>query len=68
MHFTSKHSSHCFIVTVHRTLNSCRGVISEPELQYVPEAEILDNLKDQNIIDVRRVSVYKNDNRIPTRH
>ena len=36
-------------VSAHRTLNSCRGVISESDLQYVPETEILENLKDQSV-------------------
>ena len=40
-------------VSAHRTLNSCRGVISEPDLQYVPETELLENLKDQKVIEVK---------------
>ena len=32
-------------VTAHRTLNSCCGVISESDLQYVSEVELLENLK-----------------------
>ena len=44
-------------VTAHRTLNSCRGVISDPDLQYVPEEEILENFKDRNITDVWQITI-----------
>ncbi|GFU46510.1 uncharacterized protein TNCV_413981 [Trichonephila clavipes] len=37
------------IVTPHRTLNSCRGVISESDLLYASEAEILERLSDQGV-------------------
>ncbi|GFS88522.1 uncharacterized protein TNCV_1461541 [Trichonephila clavipes] len=35
------------IVTPHRSLNYCRGVISEPDLLCASEAEILEGLSDQ---------------------
>ena len=59
---------HYIPVTVHRTFNSCRGVISEPDFQFVPEGEILENLKDQNITNVCRITINKNDNKLPARH
>ncbi|GFU21493.1 putative RNA-directed DNA polymerase from transposon BS [Trichonephila clavipes] len=34
-------------VTPHKSLNSCRGVISEPDLLYASEGEILEGLSDQ---------------------
>ncbi|GFV93021.1 uncharacterized protein TNCV_3427331 [Trichonephila clavipes] len=37
------------IVTPHRTLNSCRGVISESDLLYASETEILEGLSDQGV-------------------
>ncbi|GFS88767.1 putative RNA-directed DNA polymerase from transposon BS [Trichonephila clavipes] len=37
------------IVTPHRSLNSCRGVISEPDLLCASEAEILEGLSDQGV-------------------
>ena len=40
-------------VSAHRSLNSCHGVISESDLQYVPETELLENLKDQKVIEVK---------------
>ncbi|GFT28482.1 RNA-directed DNA polymerase from mobile element jockey [Trichonephila clavipes] len=35
------------IVNLHRSLNSCRGVISETDLLCASEAEILEGLSDQ---------------------
>ena len=55
-------------VSAHRSLNSSKGVISEPDLQYVPESEILENLKDQNVTDVHRITITRNNNKIPTKH
>ncbi|GFU64513.1 uncharacterized protein TNCV_2526281 [Trichonephila clavipes] len=37
------------IVNLHRSLNSCRGVISETDLLCASEAEILDGLSDQGV-------------------
>ncbi|GBL89753.1 hypothetical protein AVEN_274208-1 [Araneus ventricosus] len=34
-------------ITLHRTLNSSRGVISEPQLLHSPEPEILDGLSSR---------------------
>ena len=42
--------------------------MSELDLRYVPEGEILENLKDQNVTDVRRITINKNDNKLPARH
>ena len=44
-------------ISTHRSLNSRKGVISEPDLQYVPESEILDNLKDQGVTDIHRIKI-----------
>ncbi|GFT83095.1 uncharacterized protein TNCV_629231 [Trichonephila clavipes] len=38
--------------TPHRSLNSSRGVISEPNLLTTPEAEILDGFSDQGVIQL----------------
>ena len=54
-------------VSAHRTLNSCRGFISESYLQYVPETKILENLKGQNVTDVLRIAMHKNNTKVPTR-
>ncbi|GFW39044.1 uncharacterized protein TNCV_1830361 [Trichonephila clavipes] len=37
------------VVTPHRTLNSCRGVISESDLLCASETEILEGLSDQGV-------------------
>ncbi|GFT86619.1 uncharacterized protein TNCV_5123691 [Trichonephila clavipes] len=37
------------IISPHKTLNSCRGLISEPDLLTTPESEILDGFSDQGV-------------------
>ncbi|GFW42739.1 uncharacterized protein TNCV_473291 [Trichonephila clavipes] len=37
-------------VSPHKTLNSCRGVISQPDLLTTPETEILEGFSDQGVI------------------
>ena len=54
------------IISSHRTLNNFCGVISESDLQYV--SELLDNLKEQKVTHVKRISIFKNDEKIPTKH
>ncbi|GFU38156.1 uncharacterized protein TNCV_4328511 [Trichonephila clavipes] len=44
-------------VTPHRTLNSCRGVISESDLLCASETEILESLSDQGVTHVRRMKI-----------
>ncbi|GFT13411.1 uncharacterized protein TNCV_3200531 [Trichonephila clavipes] len=52
----------------HKSLNTSRGVISEPDLLTTPEAEILDGFSDQGVIQVRRVTIKKDTAVIPTQH
>ncbi|GFT84721.1 uncharacterized protein TNCV_2767301 [Trichonephila clavipes] len=54
-------------VSPHKTLNSCRGVISEPDLLSTPESEILEGFSDQGVIQVRRIT-QKDSNITPTKH
>ncbi|GFX07130.1 putative RNA-directed DNA polymerase from transposon BS [Trichonephila clavipes] len=56
------------IVTPHRTLNSCRGVISESDLLYASETEILEDLSDQGVTQVRRIKIKKETSLFPTKH
>ncbi|GFW19379.1 putative RNA-directed DNA polymerase from transposon BS [Trichonephila clavipes] len=56
------------IVTPHRTLNSCRGVISESDLLYASETEILEGLSDQGVTQVRRIKIKKETSLFPTKH
>ncbi|GFU85784.1 RNA-directed DNA polymerase from mobile element jockey [Trichonephila clavipes] len=37
-------------ISLHKTLNSCHGVISEPDLLTTPDGEILDGFSDQGVI------------------
>ncbi|GFW40967.1 uncharacterized protein TNCV_4370151 [Trichonephila clavipes] len=39
-------------ISPHKTLNSCRGVISESDLLITPDAEILDGFSDQGVIQL----------------
>ncbi|GBL92310.1 hypothetical protein AVEN_54316-1, partial [Araneus ventricosus] len=55
-------------VTPHRTLNYSKGVISESEFQRDLEEDLLDCLKDQKIISVRRITIKKNGQNFPTKH
>ncbi|GFU10899.1 uncharacterized protein TNCV_960641 [Trichonephila clavipes] len=56
------------IVTPHKSLNSCRGVISEPDLLSISESEILEGFSDQGVIQVRRITIKKNTTVFPTQH
>ncbi|GFV88312.1 RNA-directed DNA polymerase from mobile element jockey [Trichonephila clavipes] len=55
-------------VSPHKTLNSGRGVISEPDLLGTPDAEILEGFSDQGVIQVRRITIKRDSNIIPTKH
>ncbi|GFX31594.1 uncharacterized protein TNCV_688421 [Trichonephila clavipes] len=55
-------------ISPHKTLNSCRGVISESDLLTTPDAEILDGFSDQGVIQVRRITIKKDNLVIPTKH
>ncbi|GFX24849.1 RNA-binding protein 34 [Trichonephila clavipes] len=56
------------IVNLHRSLNSCRGVISETDLLCASGAEILDGLSDQGVTEVRRIKIKKETSLFPTKH
>ncbi|GFY31877.1 uncharacterized protein TNCV_2620141 [Trichonephila clavipes] len=56
------------IVTPHKSLNSCRGVISEPDLLTTSESEILEGFSDQGVIRVRRITIKKNTTVFRTKH
>ncbi|GFT26184.1 hypothetical protein TNCV_1543961 [Trichonephila clavipes] len=46
-------------VCPHKSLNSCRGVISETDLLFAFEAEILEGLADQGVTQIRRLTIKK---------
>ncbi|GFX19433.1 uncharacterized protein TNCV_3050911 [Trichonephila clavipes] len=54
--------------SVKKSLNSCRGVISEPDLLCSSEAEILEGLSDQGVTQVRRIKIKKDSSLSPTKH
>ncbi|XP_064456868.1 uncharacterized protein LOC135367496 [Ornithodoros turicata] len=54
--------------SLHKTLNTCRGVVAVAGLIDVPVEEILANLKEQAVIDVRKLKIRKNNEYITTRN
>ncbi|GFV77678.1 uncharacterized protein TNCV_1574271 [Trichonephila clavipes] len=56
-------------VNLHRSLNSCRGVISETDLLCASEAEILEGISDQGVTQVRRIKIKKKETSLfPTKY
>nr|XP_042912983.1 uncharacterized protein LOC122273002 [Parasteatoda tepidariorum] len=55
-------------VTPHKSLNTCRGVISQTEFIDDEESMILENLQDQHVVEVRRIKIQRNGQLIPTKH
>ena len=53
-------------VSIHKTLNSSRGVIRCRDLADMTEVEIRDELKDQGVVGVNRVTLKKEEKVIPT--
>ena len=53
-------------VSIHKTLNSSRGVISCRDLADMSGVEIRDELKDQDVVGVNRVTLKKEGKVIPT--
>ncbi|GFY31711.1 uncharacterized protein TNCV_4200212 [Trichonephila clavipes] len=54
-------------ISSHKTLNSCSGVISEPDLLTTPEPEVLEGFSNQGVIQVRRITIKKDSTLIPTK-
>ncbi|GBO18691.1 hypothetical protein AVEN_242066-1 [Araneus ventricosus] len=55
-------------VASHLSLNQSKGVISESEFQNDTEADIMEYLKHQNVSAVRRISIRKDGQYVPTKH
>ncbi|GFS53154.1 CCHC-type domain-containing protein [Trichonephila clavipes] len=55
-------------VTPHKSLNCSRDVISKSDLLCTSEAEILEGLSDQGVIQVRRITILRDSKRLPTKH
>ncbi|GBN76468.1 hypothetical protein AVEN_105044-1 [Araneus ventricosus] len=52
----------------HHTLNHSKGVVSESEFQRDLEEDLLDCLKNQNVIAVKRITIKGNGQIFPTKH
>ncbi|GFT64106.1 uncharacterized protein TNCV_5139721 [Trichonephila clavipes] len=55
-------------ISPHNSLNTSRGIISEPDLLSTPESEILEGFSDKGAIQVRRITIKKDAKNIPTKH
>ncbi|XP_077490967.1 uncharacterized protein LOC144101708 isoform X1 [Amblyomma americanum] len=55
-------------VTPHRSLNTVRGVISKNDFLHITEKEMLEGLIDQDVIDVHRIKIRKDNKEIDTKH
>lgn len=55
-------------VLPHNTLNFSKGVISESEFYNVSEEEILENLSDQGVVGVRRITIRRGTESFKTKH
>ena len=65
---STKIGSFSFTTEAHKTLNFSRGVISVEELLHSTNEESLINLKSENVIDVRRITIRRNDQILPTKY
>ena len=55
-------------VTPHRSLNTVRGVVSEIDFIDLTEGELLEGWQEQNVTEVRRIKIRRENNEIPTKH
>lgn len=53
-------------VSIHKSLNSCKGVIRCPELEGLSDIEIKSDLQSQGVTDVYRVHITKDGKKVPT--
>ena len=54
------------VVTLHPTLNINKGVIFAPPLRDLNEKEIMDGLKDQNVVEIYKIKKFVDGSLIPT--
>ncbi|GFV30677.1 uncharacterized protein TNCV_3931991 [Trichonephila clavipes] len=52
----------------HKSLNSCRGIISEPDLLGTSDSEVLEGFSDQGDTQVRRITIKTDSTIVPTKH
>ena len=46
-------------VSLHSSLNTCKGVVRCPDLRGCSEQEILENMREQGVTDVRRIKIRR---------
>lgn len=54
------------MVSPHKTLNTCKGVIRYPDLADVSDEEMVDELRSQGVLDVKRLVIKRYGNEIRT--
>ncbi|KAM7312232.1 hypothetical protein ISCGN_009137 [Ixodes scapularis] len=54
--------------SLHRTLNTIRGVLSEDDFLDASEEEILEGLKDAGVVAVKRIMFRKDGKETPSKH
>lgn len=55
-------------ISVHRSLNTSRGGISEEDFLGLSDKELLEGFQDQDVIKVQRIVIRRNDQEVPTKH
>jgi hypothetical protein len=53
-------------VSPHHSLNFCKGVVRSRELRNCSEADMLENLRDQSVVEVKRIHITRNGEKILT--
>ena len=48
-------------VSLHSSLNTCKGVVRCPDLRGCSEQEILENMREQGVTDVRRIKIRRDE-------
>ena len=48
-------------VSLHASLNTCKGVVRCPDLKGVSEEEILEEMREQGVIHVQRIKIRRDD-------
>lgn len=56
------------LISTHRSLNTVRGVISEIDFLDLSEEEMLNGLSEQNVSNVQRIKIRKDNKELPTKH
>ena len=65
LHLTMENAIH-ITVSPHYSLNTKKGVIRCPDIKECPDEEILEGLKDEGVIKLDRISVFRDGQRKPT--